>query len=416
MEKILIEGGHRLNGDIEISGMKNSALPIIFACLLIDGECILENIPRVSDVQNALSILRTMGAEADFVDYHTVKINTKNAENNLDFELISKMRASSYLLSCALVRFGCVNMPYPGGCNFGSRPIEQHLKGLKRLGARGGESDGFVTLKCKNNLKSNKISLDKISVGATINMIMAAVLLEGQSIIENVAREPHVIDVIRFLNACGADILHFGSYIRVNGVRKLKGVKYRIYADMIEAGTYIACVGATGGALSLKGIEYEHIRPLRLVFDEMNIKISYNSRKIYVSSNTPKGTSVQTEPYPGFPTDLHPQLSALLCYCEGGGSITENIFDGRFAYVAQLEKMGAKIKRGGNTVYVSQLRLTGASTDATDLRAGAALVVAGLGAQGITTINNVNYIVRGYEELTSKLASVGGNIKLIQGE
>ena len=416
MEKIYIEGGQRLNGEIEISGMKNSALPTIFACLLVNGECVLENIPKISDVENALSILRTMGARADFLDAHTVIINTDSAENLLDFPLISRMRASSYLMSSVLVRYGNVYMPYPGGCNFGSRPIEQHIKGLKKLGAKGNENDGFVTLKSKNKLKSNKIRLDKISVGATINMIMATVLLDGQSIIENVAREPHVIDLIRFLNACGADILHFGTYIRVNGVKRLSGVKYRIYSDTIEAGTYIACVGVTGGALTLKGVEYEHIRPLKAVFDRMNIKISHNSREIYVSADRPRGTFVKTEPFPGFPTDLHPQFSALLCYCEGGGSVTEEIFNGRFAYVTELEKMGAKIKRVGNTVFVNQARLVGAQLDATDLRAGAALVVAALGAQGASTINNVNYIVRGYEELTSKLASVGGKIKLTQGD
>ena len=413
MEKIYIEGGQRLRGAIEISGMKNSALPIIFACLLVKGETILENIPRVSDVENALAILRSMGAEVDYIDAHSVRINTDNAENTPEFSLISRMRASSYLMSSVLVRYGSVYIPYPGGCNFGSRPIEQHINGLKLLGAKGGEIDNFISLKCKNKLKSNKIRLDKISVGATINMIMATVLLNGQSIIENVAKEPHVIDLIRFLNACGADILHFDSYIRVNGVKRLTGIKYRIYSDTIEAGTYIACVGVTGGALALKGIEYAHIRPLKKVFDEMNIKISYNSKEVYVSADKPKGANVITAPYPGFPTDLHPQFSALLCYCEGGGSVTEGIFNGRFAYLAEFEKMGARIKKDKNTVYINQSRLFGAELDATDLRAGAALVVAGLGAQGVSIINNVNYIVRGYEELTSKLASVGGNIKLI---
>ncbi len=418
MDKILIEGGRRLSGKIEIGGMKNSALPIIFACLLIRDECILENIPRVSDVENALSILRKMGAVAEFVDEHTVKINTQNAQcQGLDFDLISKMRASSYLLSTCLSRFGEIYMPYPGGCNFGSRPIEQHIKGLKRLGAKGDESDGFIQLKYKKPPKSTKIVLDKISVGGTINMIMATILVEGQSIIENVAKEPHIIDLIRFLNACGADILHFGSYIRVNGVKSLRGTKYRIYADTIEALTYVACVGATGGALTLNNAEYDHIRCLKGIFDEMSIKISYNNgRQIYVSSDRPRGVCVTTAPYPSFPTDLHPQFSALLCFCEGGGSVTETIFPGRFAYVSELEKMGAKIEKRDNTVLVSQARLYGAELDATDLRAGAALVVAGLGATGVSTINNVNYIVRGYEQLTEKLASVGGDIKLIKGE
>ncbi len=414
MKKIVIDGGQRLDGRIEISGMKNSALPIIFACLLIQEECILENIPRVSDVENALLILRQMGAEADFVDVHTVKINAKNAQNgNFDFSLISKMRASSYLLSTCVSRFGSVCMPYPGGCNFGARPIDQHIKGLKKIGAKCTEQNEILNIKSKNKLKSNKITLDKISVGATINMIMATVLTDGQSIIENVAKEPHVFDLIRFLNTCGADILHFGSHIRINGVAKLKGSKYRIFSDTIETLTFITCVGVTGGKLALANSNYEHIKSIVPIFQQMNMKISNVKDEVYVSSGNLFGLSVSTAPYPGFPTDLHPQFSSLLCYCKGGGSVTENIFAERFAYIAELEKMGAKIKKHGNTINVNQSQLVGACLDATDLRAGAALVVAALGAKGVSTINNVNYIVRGYEELTSKLSSVGGNIKLL---
>ena len=417
MDKILIEGGQRLSGKIEISGMKNSALPIIFACLLIQDECVLENLPKVSDVENALSILEQMGAFVEKIDAHTVKINAKNAKNqSLSFERISKMRASSYLMSTCLTRYGSVYMPYPGGCNFGSRPLEQHINGLKRLGAKGGERDGFIELKYKNRPKSNKITLDKISVGATINMVLATVLLEGESIIENVAKEPHVIDLIRFLNASGADILHFGGYIRVRGVQKLNGVKYRIYSDMIEMLTYVTCVGVTGGALTIGNAQYEHVKFLKSTFDSMNIRMSFGNDEIYVSSEKPRGISVKTAPYPGFPTDLHPQFSALLCYCDGGGSVEEKIFPGRFAYASELLKMGASIERFDNTIKINKSKLRGAVLDATDLRAGAALVVAALGAEGVSTINNVNYIVRGYEDIVPKLASVGGNIKLMQGE
>ena len=417
MKKISIEGGQRLNGKIEVSGMKNSALPIIFSCLLVDGECILENVPVVSDVENALAILRHLGAVAEFVDDHTVKIDTRNAVGaNLNIDLISKMRASSYLISTCLVRFGEVHMPYPGGCNFGSRPIEQHIKGIKKLGARGYASNDFIDFKQKKKLKSSKIRLDKISVGATINMIMSTVLLDGESIIENVAKEPHVIDLICFLNSCGADILHMGTYIKIKGVKALRGIKYRIYSDTIEALTFLTCVGATGGKLTLENVELENIRNVTSILERMNMEISYFSNKIEVISEKLKGTSLITSPYPGFPTDIHPQFSSLLCYCDGGGEITETIFSGRFAYAYELEKMGAKLVRKGNTIRVFESQLHGASLDATDLRAGAALIVASLGAEGKSVINNVNYIVRGYENLPCKLASVGANIKLIQGE
>lgn len=414
MEKILIEGQQKLSGLVEMSGMKNSALPIIFACLLIKEECILENIPRVSDVENALLILREMGAIAEFIDSHTVKINTKNAQDiNLNFNLISKMRASSYLISTCLSRFGKIFMPYPGGCNFGIRPIEQHIKGIKKLGAKGDEIAGFIDFKVKRKLKSNKIRLDKISVGATINMIMATALLDGESVIENVAREPHVIDLIRFLNTSGADILHMGAYIRVRGVDSLKGVKYRIFSDTIEALTFITSVGSSGGNVVLSNIEFENIKNVVPVFQKMGMKILNQGKDVRISSRKLLGTTVETAPHPGFPTDLHPQFSSLLCYCKNGGEITENIFSGRFAYITELEKMGAKIVKNVNKVVVSQSELYGAFLDATDLRAGAALVVAALGAKGKSVINNVNYIVRGYEELPDKLASIGANIKLI---
>ena len=415
MEKIVVEGKNRLEGELEISGMKNSALPIIFACLLIKDECIIDNAPRVSDVENSLTILREMGAEASFVGPHTVKINTSRAENvGLRFDLISKMRASSYLMSTMPIRFGSLSMPYPGGCNFGVRPIDLHISGLKCLGIECDYTDSLIELKCGKKSKNTKITLDKISVGATINMIMASVLMKGITIIENVAREPHVHDLACFLNKAGANISFFDDKIMVIGVNKLKGVRHRIYSDMIEALTFVSCVGVTKGHILMKNMKYEHLQSLKPVFDRMNIILDSKGSDVEVRARgTVRGVDITTSPYPGFPTDMHPQMSALLCYCKGGGSVKETLFTGRFAYINELKKMGAKIEKLGDTVKIKKSRLYGAQLDATDLRAGAALIVSALGASGTSTVSNVNYIVRGYESIVSKLSSVGANIKLI---
>ena len=412
MKKIIVDGGHSLDGVIEVSGMKNSALPIIFACLLIKEECILENMPRVSDVENSLEILRRMGAEAEFVDAHSVKINTKNAKNlYFDMDLVSKMRASSYLMSSCLARYGSVHMIYPGGCNFGARPIEQHIKGFRALGASCTEDGEFIALSTSKRVQNAEITLDKISVGATINMIVASCIGKGTVIIRNVAKEPHVLDLISFLNICGADITLYGDYIKVVGVSALKGKRYRIYSDMIEALTYATCVGAAKGEIRLKNVNYEHVLPIIPCLEKTGIAFKYKNGFLQVKS--PKrlvSTSVFTAPYPDFPTDLHPQLSAMLCFCEGVSEITETIFPKRFAYLCELEKMGAKFEKIGNKVTIYQSSLHGAVLDATDLRAGAALIVASLGASGRSEINNVNYIVRGYEDIVPKLSSVGAKI------
>ena len=414
MSQILVNGERKLKGKIKISGMKNSALPIIFACLLVDGECILDNIPRVSDVYNALAILRKMGAYAEFIEANTVSINTKNAEPyNIDNDLVSKMRASSYLMGTMLSRFGCVSMAYPGGCNFGSRPIEQHLNGFKALGAICVEENNHISVFSKEKMKNCKFHLDKISVGATINIIMASVFLDGITVIENVAKEPHVDDLIAFLNSCGAKICRYKNIIFVEGVKRLFATRYRIYSDMIEALTYVTCVGVAGGELMLESIEKEHIYFLSRLFSKMGIEIKENIGGLRVIACNLHGANVVTDPYPAFPTDLHPQFASLLCYTDIGGTIKEKIFPGRFAYVSELQKMGASINKNKNTVKITPSKLHGSVLDATDLRAGAALVVAALGAEGDSIINNVRYIVRGYENMVEKLSSVGANIKLI---
>lgn len=418
MEKIIIEGKERLFGEISIGGMKNSALPILFSCLLIEGECIIENVPRVSDIFNTLEILKGLGAYAEFVDKNTVVINSKTATNIIKNQnLVSKMRASSYLMGTLLARFGYVSLNMPGGCNFGVRPIEQHLKGFNTLGAICSENNGKIEIKTRKRLKSQKITLDKISVGATINMVLASVLISGTTIIENCAIEPHIDDLICFLNKCGAKIIRKGRTVYIQGVKRLNGCKYKISPDMIEALTYICFAGICGGDVLLNNIEASHLKYCIEIFKNMGIKIDTYEKNLRANCESDiVGQNVVTAPYPLFPTDLHPQFSTLLCYTINGGSVRDDVFPTRFAYVNELSKMGAKIKLIENTAIINKSHLIGAKLDATDLRAGAALVAAALGAEGISEINNVNYIVRGYENLVDKISSLGGKIKLLKGE
>ncbi|MBQ4509658.1 MAG: UDP-N-acetylglucosamine 1-carboxyvinyltransferase [Clostridia bacterium] len=415
MERLIIEGGHRLYGEVNISGMKNSALPIIYACLLVKDECIIHNIPRVSDIYNSLEILRGLGADADFIERNTVRINTKNATATIkNQELVSKMRASSYLMGALFARFNevCINMP--GGCNFGVRPIEQHLKGFCCLGATCIEKDGKIEIKADKKLKSQKITLDKISVGATINMVLASIFIEGTTIIENCAIEPHVDDLICFLNKCGGKIIRKNRTILVNGANKLYGTDYTVFPDMIEALTYACFVGASNGEVLLNKVNVTHLRYSLDFFKSMGMHIKEYESKVHIKKSTVlNGVNVVTAPYPLFPTDLHPQLSALLCFTCDGGSVKDEIFPTRFAYVNELRKMGANITTIDNMAVIKPSYLFGARTDATDLRAGAALVTASLGAQGNSEISNVNYIIRGYECLVEKLTSIGGKIKLV---
>ncbi len=417
MEKIEIDGGSRLYGSVDISGMKNSALPIIFASILVEDECIIDNVPRVSDVFNALEILRSMGARAEFCDIHTVCINTRNLHSQLGAkELVCKMRASSYLMGALLSRFGEAEIPMPGGCNFGSRPLDLHFSGFEKMGAVCEENQGYIKIFSKKKLNCNKITLDKISVGATINMVLALANSSGASIIENCAMEPHVDDLICFLNNCGADIKRIGTTIICRGTKRLRGTRYRIYSDMIEALTYITFVGICKGKITITGASPQHLENEISIFSKMGINIKVGANSLAVLAENICGTNIITAPYPGFPTDLHPQFAALLCFSNGGGSIKDVVFPNRFAYVNELQKMGASIKRVENTVFIDKSELFGAQLDATDLRAGAALIAAALGAHGKSEINNVNYIVRGYESIVDKIAAIGGKIKLVKGE
>lgn len=418
MEYIEIEGGSRLNGEIRVSGMKNSALPIIFATVLIKDDCIIENVPRVSDVFCALDILSSMGARVAWVNEHTVLINTKNLENSVKvYDKIGKMRASYYLMGASLSRFGELEIPFPGGCNFGVRPIEQHLKGFTLLGAKCNDDGGIIKISTKNRLKSTKITLDKISVGATINIVLASSQLDGVTVVENCAIEPHVDDVIGFLNRAGAKIVRIGRKIYVNGVSSLHSVRYRVFPDMIEALSYFTMLGATGGEITLTSVNSAHLGYCVGVFRKMGMDVDlYPTEASIRVDKILTGAEVLTAPYPFFPTDLHPQFAAMLSFTKDGGSVCEQVFSSRFAYIYELSKMGANITKSNNTVQVLPSKIHGATVDATDLRAGAALVTSSLGASGRSTINNVNYIVRGYEDLTGKISSLGGKIKLLKGE
>lgn len=413
MESLIINGGNRLYGEVLVSGMKNSALPIIYATLLIDGKCILKNVPAVSDIKNSFLILESMGAKVRELDKNTFEIDTRDACTFIKRkDLVSKLRASYYLLGAMVSRFNEVEIPYPGGCNLGPRPIEQHIKGFDLLGAICTEEQGNIKIQVKNKLKSKKITLDKISVGATINMVLASIFIEGITVIENAAIEPHVDDLINFLNLSGAKIARNNRVILIQGVKKLKGITYYIYPDMIEALSYITFLGACKGEITLKCCEPSHLTYSLDIFEEMGFKLKIYDKCINASAEKIKGVSIETQPYPLFPTDVHPQMSSLLCFAKGGGEIVENIFPSRFAYVNELKKMGAKIERYGNKVIIQESRLHGAALDATDLRAGASLITASLGAEGESTISNVNYIVRGYESIVDKITAIGGKIQL----
>lgn len=418
MEKLLITGKHRMKGEINLSGMKNSALPIIFSCLLVSGDCVIHNIPVVSDVENSLEILRSMGARAEFVGRNTILINTDYASNHIGkMELVSKMRASSYLMGTTLARFGSVSIAFPGGCNFGVRPLDLHFKGFEDMGASFSVNKERIELKVNKRLKCSKITLDKISVGATINMVLASALTEGETIIKNVANEPHVDDLICFLNSCGAKILRNGNAVIVNGVKSLYGKEYTIMPDTIEGLTYLTYLGITGGEIILNNVNSVHLRCATEIFKNMGMRISTREDRLFAFVDKQlNGISVKTSPYPGFPTDLHPQFASLLSFCKGGGKIIEDVFPTRFKYVYELQKAGVIIANNENVAIIDESIHRPAILDATDLRAGAGLVGVALGIGGESTINNVNYIVRGYESLVEKLTSVGCKIKLKKGD
>ncbi len=416
MDKLIIQGGRSLWGEVNISGMKNSALPILFGTVAAADICTIGNVPDVSDIALTLETLRTLGAKVRFVTADTVLIDTREVVmKSPPAELVGKMRGSTYLIGAMLGRFGEALVGYPGGCDFGLRPIDQHIKGFELLGARVSYSDNAnLRVTAENGLKGNMIYFDIASVGATINVMLAAVFAEGVTVIENAAKEPHIADMASFLNACGADICGAGTgTIRVRGVKKLHGCTYDIAPDMIEAGTYMTAVAAAGGKVTVCRVIPKHMEAVTLKLREIGIQVEQTDTTITVTSDRSyRSTSIRTNPYPGFPTDMQPQFAAMLATSSGMSSISEGIFSNRFRYVEELKKMGADIVVVDTTAHITGVPcLTGAAVRGSDLRAGAALVVAALGADGTSTITGLEFIDRGYQDLVGKLKSLGADIR-----
>lgn len=415
MNKIVVNGGRALYGDVYISGMKNAALPVIFASILARDVCIIDNVPPVGDVSSALEILSELGAKVRRIRKNTVEIDTTYFEPEMpSIELAGKMRASAYLLGAELGRFGRAAVCWPGGCDFGTRPLDYHLKGFKLLGAECNIENGAIFAEADGPLHGCTVSLPKPSVGATVNVIMAAVFAEGTTVIEGAAREPHIIDLAGFLNNCGANIMGAGtSVIKIKGVQRLRGTTYKILPDMIEAGSYMAAVAATGGMVTVRSIVPKHLEAMATSLREMGVGVEYGSDYVTVTSNgILKPTDITTFYYPGFPTDMHPQFAALLAMADGVGSITEGVFDYRFRYVDQFRKMGAQIVVDTHKAVFTGTKLGGAPVEAVDLRAGVALIIAGLAAEGTTEISNIELIERGYYNIISKFKALGADISM----
>ena len=416
MEKLLIMGGRRLNGTLAISGMKNAALPILFACALNTESCVLHNVPSVSDVDTTLDILSASGCTVTRLSPTSVEINGAGFRpGRSPSEAVGSIRASSYLMGVELGRFHCTKIAFPGGCKFGvSRPLDYHTRAFEIMGAEMEVSGQGFYGEAPGGLHEGKIILEMASVGATINIILAATLTPGTTIIGNAAREPHIVASANFLNMCGGKILGAGtSEIRIDGVRKLHGCTYTIIPDMIEAGTYMCAVAGTGGCVTLTDVIPKHLESIISKLSEMGADIEIGEDTLRISSNgVLKGTQITTAIYPGFPTDMQPQFGVLLCVAQGMSTINEKIWDNRFAYLDELVRMGITVSRTSSTAWFpGNQKLLGSSVAATDLRGGAAMVIAGLMADGITEISHPEYIDRGYDNLIGKLQALGAVIE-----
>lgn len=416
MERFIINGGKRLSGKIEVSGMKNAALPIIFSTILVEDRCIIENIPEIRDVTTALEIITAMGARVRMLDRTTVEIDTTGIVcGSAPYELARSIRASYYILGAELGRFGMTTSAFPGGCNFITRPIDLHIKGFEALGATVSIDEGSIHAFAKDGLKANSIYLDIESVGATINIILAAVKAEGLTIIDNAAREPHIVDLANFLNSCGANISGAGTdVIKIRGVKSLHGVSYAIIPDMIEAGTYMIAAAATHSVLTVANIIPKHLESITAKLEEMGVSVVEDDESVVVDGRCSLSRiRLKALPYPGFPTDMQPQMCVLLCLANGVSTITDSVWDNRFRYTGELARMGANITVEGKTATVVGGKLRAAAVKAVDLRAGATMVIAGLAAEGETTIDDVYHIERGYERMVEKLNAVGADIRRV---
>ncbi len=420
MTKYIVEGGKPLYGEVEISGAKNAAVAIIPAALMVRGVCRIENVPQISDVTLLLRILEQLGASIRFVNRHTVELDCTHIRcARTNYELCQRIRASYYLIGSLLGRFGEAEVAMPGGCFFGGvRPIDQHVKGFSALGARVTMNGGFIHAKAKNRrLTGASIYFDVVSVGATMNVMMAAATAEGTTVIENAAKEPHIVDLANFLNSMGANIRGAGTdTVKIQGVRQLTGGTYAIIPDQIEAGTYMAAVAAVGGEVLVKNIIPKHMDCITAKLQEMGVEVEEHEDTLLVRRLHPlRKTNVKTLPYPGFPTDMQPQITTALALAQGTSLVTEGVWSSRYRYVDELKRMGASIQVEDKTAIVEGVdHLTGAPVQAYDLRAGAAMVIAALAAQGQSEITGVQYIERGYEEIISKLRALGADIYAVE--
>lgn len=419
MEQYAIKGGNPLVGEVEIGGAKNAALAILAAAAMTDETVVIENVPDLRDTMVMLQAMESIGVQVERENRHTVRINAKNIRNLvIEDDGIKKIRASYYFLGALLGRYKKAEVALPGGCNIGLRPIDQHIKGFRALGAEVRIEHGLIITEAER-LRGSHIYFDGVTVGATINVMLAAALAEGQTIIENAAKEPHVVDVANMLNSMGANIKGAGTdVIRIKGVPKLHGTEYSVIPDQIEAGTFMFAAAATRGNILVKNVIPKHLEALTAKLYEVGCSVEeYDDAVRVIGNPVQKCSQVQTLVYPGFPTDMQPQITVIFALAQGTSTVTENIFDNRFKYVDELTKMGAKIRVEGNIAVVEGVKgFTGASVNALDLRAGAALVLAGLCADGYTTIDDIHYIQRGYEKFDEKLQSLGAAIEIVDND
>ena len=417
MEKIIVNGGKELHGQVRISGAKNAAVAIIPAVILSDGVCRIENVPDIQDVNLIARILYEMGASVRRIDKSTLEIDPKGIREPVaTYDLVRHMRASSYLMGALLGKFNCAEVALPGGCDFGVRPVDQHLKGFTVLGATHSVESGMIKVKA-DKLVGGHVYLDVVSVGATVNIMLAAVKAEGRTTIENAAKEPHIVDLANFLNSMGADVRGAGTdVIKVNGVKKLGGTTYSIIPDQIEAGTYMAAVACAGGDVMINNVIPKHLESITAKLREMGVIIEeYDDSDRIKKNKRLRRCNVKTMPHPGFPTDMQPQIAAILTMADGTSIVNEAVWDNRFRYVEELRRMGAEISVDGKLAVIEGVeQLKGAPVKATDLRAGAAMIIAALGAKGTTQIEDIRHIERGYEDVVDKFAALGADIKKIR--
>jgi len=418
MEKIVVRGGKPLFGSLEVSGMKNAALPILYACVLVKSKCVIENVPAVRDVTVTFNILREMGAKIRMISGNTYEIDCTEIDIEAGpYDLFRQMRASYYLLGAELGRFGRAKVGFPGGCDFGERPIDLHIKGFEALGGVVNLENGNISIEAKDgHLRGTSIFFDMSSVGATINIMLAAVTAEGTTLIDNPAREPHIVDLANFLNTCGARISGAGTdMIKIKGVESLHGCTYAIIPDMIEAGTFMIAAAATRGCLRINNVIPKHLESISAKLEEIGVTVEELDDAVLVKGcEELNRTGVKTLPYPGYPTDMHPQMTVLLTQAKGVSYMTEGIYENRFRYVDELRRMGAQIKVDGRTAVIEgPTPLSAAPVKAVDLRAGVAVIIAGLIASGETEVTDIHLIERGYDDIVGKLRSVGADIRRV---